>query len=950
MDDRFVTAGMWRAATRLLSGVLILAVLAGCSNSASNSVVVQGATPVVFAKRAATALGDPTDSVTFAPGGDLMMLDLASPSAQMVNLTAAYTLGQGDVCDPEVSYDGTRVLFSMRGPSDVTYHIFEMDLGSGVMHRIIPDDATANLGDDVGPAYLPDGRIVFSSNRQVSTKALLTAQNTDAYTYLDEYERQQSTVLHVMNADGSDIHQISFNQSHDRNPTVLLSGQVMFARWEHVGARNHFPIFFANPDGTDIFVRYGAFSPGNSFIQPREMPNGQVMTTLMPLDRTHMGGALMGIDVQDFSDNDQPASPIITGVGQTQLTLNQIDFNETLGLAPYGRYTTPYPLWDGTNRALVSWSPSRPTTTVDPTSGMTVPTEGAPLYGIYMFSLDNQTLVPIAIPPDGWEYVDAIAVASRPVPNTIPDLVLDQSLASQGLGLLNIKSVYDTDVLDIMGLSELVPGETIPQTTPPPGDVRSSVADIAKIKDPKQTTAAQRPARFLKVMKAVPTPSGVSMQTFGNTEFEMQNLVGYTDIEPDGSARIQVPADTPLALSVVDSNGMAIQVHTNWIQVRPGETRTCDGCHSPRRGTALNVTPIAGNDPNTLLVPEPGESMAETRTRLDPSHMTLVSDPTYVDVWTDPTAAGRPPDPPLSITYAGLTTPAPLNGVINYPDNIAPIFTAVRATGTCTNCHNNNVTTDPNSVGVDLTSPPAGTGRDESYEALTLGPVVFNPTTGLPTVTIDDDDNVMILRGDPLVRTGNSDDGSRHSRFFEEMLDKQLLSGTPLPTQTVNHAGMLDASELRLLAEWVDGGGQYYNDPFTDPPGTHQSINDLRGVMGLSQTTFNSSVHPILLNRCASCHKPYSNNGTTGQPVNAAFQANQFILTGDPMGDYNNTLTMVTNVCTPSQNPLLLRPTSTGGGTYPHPQIGSPAGPVLLTTDADYNTILSWIASGTCSG
>lgn len=32
-----------------------------------------------------------------------------------------------------------------------------------------------------------------------------------------------------------------------------------------------------------------------------------------------------------------------------------------------------------------------------------------------------------------------------------------------------------------------------------------------------------------------------------------------------------------------------------------------------------------------------------------------------------------------------------------------------------------------------------------------------------------------------------------------------------------SHAGYLDPAELRLIAEWLDIGGQYYNDPFAAP-------------------------------------------------------------------------------------------------------------------------------------
>ncbi len=32
-----------------------------------------------------------------------------------------------------------------------------------------------------------------------------------------------------------------------------------------------------------------------------------------------------------------------------------------------------------------------------------------------------------------------------------------------------------------------------------------------------------------------------------------------------------------------------------------------------------------------------------------------------------------------------------------------------------------------------------------------------------------------------------------------------------------SHEGFLDPAELRLIAEWLDIGGQYYNDPFAAP-------------------------------------------------------------------------------------------------------------------------------------
>ena len=123
-----------------------------------------------------------------------------------------------------------------------------------------------------------------------------------------------------MDADGGNVTQISFNQSHDRNPTVRQNGDIMFSRWDHVGGRNHFKVFRAKPDGTDLFVLYGAHSEGNSFLHPRDMdPKGKyagfIASDLMPLSGTNEGGGLMFIDAANFSEQNTPATPGVTGAG-----------------------------------------------------------------------------------------------------------------------------------------------------------------------------------------------------------------------------------------------------------------------------------------------------------------------------------------------------------------------------------------------------------------------------------------------------------------------------------------------------------------------------------------------------------------------------------------------------------------------------------------------------------
>ena len=780
--------------------------------------------------------------------------------------------------------------------------------------------------------------------------------------------------LHRMALDGSDIRQISFNQSHDRNPVIRPDGNIMFSRWEHVGDRNRFAIFTVKPDGTNMFVFFGAHSQGNSYLHPRDMDPkgafaGQVLSDLMPLSRTQEGGALHLLDVADYSEDNTPADSTIPPVGgQREITAQSL--NDGRGLSMYGRATAPYPLWDGTDRILVAWHPcevtrngvlvscstlsadevarlSDPTRTTQAIEADTLQDNAPSDYAIYMFDPAKQTWLIVAAPPSGFMYTGPIALQPRPEPGVLQPTAVDPALASQDMALIEVRSVYDTDLLQRMAEPMLVASDHvgcalgIAMTAPAdPTDTRIQVADILGIKNPANPAYGCAPARFVRATRAVAPPAGSTgvRNAIGETDFEPVQILGYAPVEPDGSFKLQVPADVPLAFSVIDAQGRAIQTHTNWIQVRPGERRTCDGCHSPRRGAAINTGAIVDTMP-AALVPalasqhRAGETMASTRTRLNPSLLNLMPDPLYTDVWADTTQAGVSARPAIALLYTGnanpaddLATPAPGNGVINYAENIQPLWDRDRGANTCTNCH-----TDP--VKLDLRGTIAGTGRLTSYEELTVGDPLIG-ANGQPEVQIEDG-VPMVVRGPALVNTRSGDVNSagqaRKSRLTEILWGQTLLAGAAArttfpdpPASAPDHGRMLNKAEKRLLAEWMDLGGQYYNNPFDAGAG-------VRTVTALSQDSFTAQVQPILDASCASCHQ-----AGLGDPQN------RFVLTGNPQGDYNVTLGMINDTCHAASNPLLARPS-----TVPHPAAAiTQTTAVLPAGSAGYERIASWIASG----
>ena len=198
---------------------------------------------------------------------------------------------------------------------------------------------------------------------------------------------------------------------------------------------------------------------------------------------------------------------------------------------------------------------------------------------------------------------------------------------------------------------------------------------------------------------------------------------------------------------------------------------------------------------------------------------------------------------------------------------------------------------------------------------------------------------------------------SRTSFLVETLFGEELRAGRELPAiPTVDHSRMLNVSELRVLAEWVDLGGQYYNDAHDDENNDgYRARSEVRGGMrGLSGSVFEESVQPVLLDRCAGCHQPFGLGGS-GFPTeeeNPDFRSNRLVLTGSPEGDLNVSVSMVNDVCNPAASYLLAYPTSDEFSITSHPRVDDPergAGVTVLTPgEPDYQVIYDWIASGNC--
>jgi len=504
---------------------------------------------------------------------------------------------------------------------------------------------------------------------------------------------------------------------------------------------------------------------------------------------------------------------------------------------------------------IVSWSqcrvvenllevPCTPERLADP-----LVVEANPVYGIWIYDPRDNTQLPVVPAEAGFIFPEVVAADPRTAPPVIldgsSDFPMDPNLVAEGAGILHIRSVYDFDGV--------------------------AVANIDALADPGQTTADQRPARFLRLVKAVSLPDEDTLNidipntAFGrSTQQGMKESLGITMVEPDGSVMVKVPANVAFAVSVLDANGRRITArHQNWMQVRPGQLLECNGCHvaqsgvSHGRGDAFDSAwagvQNAGGFPNTdpsMLVENLGDTMAYTRafnsclndncSSLNPS-----INVEFTDVWTDP--AVRALDPDISYSYINLTTPAPLSQasdfcltqpwttrcriVTNYTMHVHPIWEVTRAIldvggnavldanglprTDCLGCHTPADAAAAIRVPagqLDLSGLPS---PDEADHLIAYRELLFNDDEQeLNMGALQDrlvDSGQVDAMGNPILVTVNvnpsmSVAGANASNRFFSRFDGG------------SHAtyGLSDA-EKRLIAEWLDVGAQYWNNPFDVP-------------------------------------------------------------------------------------------------------------------------------------
>lgn len=460
---------------------------------------------------------------SFQGGGAMKTIDLAS-SGEVKTLL---DLPKGVARDPEIGFDGKKILFSMRRDKGDDYHIYEINAdGSGLKQLTFGSELS-----DIDPIYLADGGICFSSTREPK---------------LCQCNRHVMANLHRMDGDGANIHQIGRNTLFEGHPFLMPDGSILYDRWEYVDKHfgPAFGLWTVNPDGTNHAVYYGnnAWSPG-AIVDARIVPDSGLFVATFGSCHDRPWGAIAVVDRTRGLDG---IGPIVKTwpADITRYLPDRRNYQERKGQCghPAGhqidtfrnfkiKYEDPYPLSE--NYFLCS---------------RTIEGERTGIFLLDVFG--NEILVHA----EGPGCFDPMPVAPRPRPAAIPPRV---NLAK------NEGTLYILDVYTGGGM------ENVPRGTVKWLRIVEAPPKLFWTNTNWNIDATQAPA--------------MNWNCTSN-----KRILGKVPVEPDGSAYFRVPADAFVFFQLLDENDMMIHSMRSGTMVRPGEQTGCVGCHENRLTTAVN--------------------------------------------------------------------------------------------------------------------------------------------------------------------------------------------------------------------------------------------------------------------------------------------------------------------------------------------------------------------------
>lgn len=530
-----------------------------------------------------TDINNGTHPDRFLPDNGIYIYNLRTRAERPVIRAANLPGGNGFIGKISLSFDAKKVIFDFRQAPASGFRIWEVNIDGTGLRQIsfpAPDEAEKAARwrpgwhtDDIHPAYLPDGGIIFSSTRCEHTVLCGGSSHLVA------------PGLFRMNPDGSNVQQLTKSPVSEFCPVVLDDGRVMYHRWEYIdkGARVAKTIWSMNPDGSGPQELYGVADDSTTiYMYPQPIPGSSTRFVSVGTCHYPQGGCVGAIMLVDCGKGVRVRGPDPDQPDYVQWDERQAVTNLTPEVfiqrrsepgwhfrTPDGQYvhdrsgqkghlfTHPYPLTDRT--FLVSYKVNASD------HYQNVPNA----YALYLIDADGARR-PIHADPklSCWHPLPLVA---RPVPPVVrPPRHSTYAAANQALCV--VANIYQ-------GLDGVAPG-TIKW-------IRINEAL------PRYWSTGRRWAPSL-------SSSSWKAALWPRVQW------GVVPVEKDGSAHFLVPANRAIFLQALDENFREVQRERTYVNYAPGETRSCTGCHGRAdRMASAPAVPIALTRPPSQPQPQP---------------------------------------------------------------------------------------------------------------------------------------------------------------------------------------------------------------------------------------------------------------------------------------------------------------------------------------------------------
>jgi len=193
-----------------------------------------------------------------------------------------------------------------------TWQVWELPTAGGEP-RLVTSDKQPDV-HNFDACYLPDGRVLYCSTACFQGVPCVSGGD-------------KVSLLYLLDRETSVVRQLTFDQDHSWDPTVMPDGRVVYTRWEYSDSPHYFTrlLFQMNPDGSNQREFYGSNSYWpNSMFYTRPVPGHptQVATIVSGHHGERRAGELILLDpargrreadgvVQRLLDRGQPVEPKI---------------------------------------------------------------------------------------------------------------------------------------------------------------------------------------------------------------------------------------------------------------------------------------------------------------------------------------------------------------------------------------------------------------------------------------------------------------------------------------------------------------------------------------------------------------------------------------------------------------------------------------------------------------